>query len=86
MLSLVSIFARNDAEAKRYQNHLIAKAIISVLYSNQVAAKIRDQIFKGNKNTAGKKMRLMLTNCGDVEADNCEVKRFYVENMPLKVN
>ena len=45
MLSLVSIFARNDAESVRYKNHLIAKAIISVLYSNQVAAKIRDQIF-----------------------------------------
>lgn len=45
MLCLVSIFAKNDAESRRYQNHLIAKAIISVLYSNQVAAKIRDQIF-----------------------------------------
>ena len=45
MLSLVSVFARNDQESIRYKNHLIAKAIISVLYSNQVAAKIRDQIF-----------------------------------------
>lgn len=45
MLSLVSVFARNDEESIRYKNHLIAKAIISVLYSNQVAAKIRDQIF-----------------------------------------
>jgi len=45
MLSLVSIFARKDTESIRYKNHLIAKAIISVLYSNQVSAKIRDQIF-----------------------------------------
>ena len=45
MLSLVSVFARNDEESTRYKNHLIAKAIMSVLYSNQVAAKIRDQIF-----------------------------------------
>ena len=45
MLSFVSIFAKNDEESIRYKNHLIAKAIISVLYSNQVAAKIRDQIF-----------------------------------------
>lgn len=45
MLRLVSIFSRNDKESIRYKNHLIAKAIISVLYSNQVAAKIRDQIF-----------------------------------------
>ena len=46
MLSYVSIFARNDSESIRYKNHLIAKAIISVLYSNQVAARIRDQIFE----------------------------------------
>ena len=46
MLSYVSIFARNDADSVRYKNHLIAKAIISVLYSNQVAARIRDQIFE----------------------------------------
>lgn len=45
MLSLVSVFARNDEVSIRYKNHLIAKALISVLYSNQVAAKIRDQIF-----------------------------------------
>ena len=45
MLSLVSAFAKNDEESIRYKNHLIATAIISVLYSNQVAAKIRDQIF-----------------------------------------
>ena len=45
MLNLVSIFARDDEESIRYKNHLIAKAIISVMYSNQVAAKIRDQIF-----------------------------------------
>lgn len=45
MLSYVSIFARNDNESNRYKNHLIAKAIISVMYSNQVASKIRDQIF-----------------------------------------
>ena len=45
MLCFVSIFAKNDEESIRYKNHLIAKAIISVLYSNQVAAKIRDQIF-----------------------------------------
>ena len=45
MLAYVSIFAKNDQDSIRYKNHLIAKAIISVLYSNQTAAKIRDQIF-----------------------------------------
>ncbi len=45
MLSLVSVFARNDEEAHRYKNHLIASAIVSVLYTNQTAGRIRDQIF-----------------------------------------
>lgn len=35
MLSLVSVFARNDSESKRYKNHLIASAIVSVLYTNR---------------------------------------------------
>ena len=45
MLSLVSAFARNDEQSKRYKNHLIASAITSVLYTNQTAGRIRDQIF-----------------------------------------
>lgn len=45
MLSLVSVFARNDDESHRYKNHLIAKAILSVMYSNQMPARMRDQIF-----------------------------------------
>lgn len=45
MLSLVSIFAKNDTDSIKYKNHLIAKALISIMYSNQVAGKIRDQIF-----------------------------------------
>ena len=45
MLNYVSLFARNDEEANKYKNHLIATAITSVLYSNQVSARIRDQIF-----------------------------------------
>lgn len=45
MLSLVSAFARNDEESHRYKNHLIAKAILSIMYSNQMPARMRDQIF-----------------------------------------
>ena len=45
MLSLVSTFARNDSESHQYKNHLIASAIVSVLYTNQTAGRIRDQIF-----------------------------------------
>ena len=45
MLSYVSLFAKNDDESNKYKNHLIASAIVSVMYSNQVSARIRDQIF-----------------------------------------
>ena len=45
MLSLVSLFNRSDTESIDYKNHLIAKAIVSVLYTNQTPARIRDQIF-----------------------------------------
>lgn len=45
MLSLVSVFARDNEEAHKYKNHLIAKAILSVMYSNQMPARMRDQIF-----------------------------------------
>ncbi len=45
MLAYVSLFSKKDEETNRYKNHLIAKAIVSVLYSNQVSARIRDQIF-----------------------------------------
>ena len=61
MLCFVSLFARNDEEAHRYKNHLIAKAIVSVLYSNQVSARIRDQIFS------------ILTDCNTPEL-NLEVE------------
>lgn len=61
MLSFVSLLSKNDAESNRYKNHLIAKAIISVLYSNQVSARIRDQIFS------------ILTNCNTPEI-NLEVE------------
>lgn len=45
MLNYVFLFAKNDGESNKYKNHLIASAITSVLYSNQVSARIRDQIF-----------------------------------------
>lgn len=55
MLSLVSVFARKDEESTKYKNHLIASAIISVLYTNQTPSRIRDQIFS------------ILTNCNSPE-------------------
>ena len=58
MLCYVSIFAKDDEESIRYKNHLIAKAIIAVLYSNQVAAKIRDQIFNILSDCSTKELNL----------------------------
>lgn len=45
MLRLVKIFSQSDDSAVNYQNHLIASAIMTILYSNQSAASKRDEIF-----------------------------------------
>jgi len=44
-LKLVKIFSQSDATANQYKNHLIASAIMTILYSNQSAASKRDEIF-----------------------------------------
>ncbi len=44
-LKLVKIFSQTDETAINYQNHLIASAVMTILYSNQVAASKRDEIF-----------------------------------------
>lgn len=45
MLKLVRIFAETKQESNAYKNHLIAKAIMMVLYSNQTAGNKRNDIF-----------------------------------------
>ena len=45
MLKLVAIFSQSEGEANKYKNHLIAKAIMSILYSNQTSASKRNDIF-----------------------------------------
>lgn len=45
MLKLVRIFAETTEQAKKYKNHLIAKAIMSILYTNQTASSKRNDIF-----------------------------------------
>lgn len=45
MLKLVRIFAETTEQARRYQNHLIAKAIMSILYTNQTSSAKRNDIF-----------------------------------------
>lgn len=44
-LKLARIFAETKEEADAYKNHLIAKAIMLVLYSNQTAGNKRNDIF-----------------------------------------
>ena len=46
MLKLVSIFASEDDLSVRYKNHLIAKAIMTILYTNQTASSKRNDVFK----------------------------------------
>ncbi len=45
-LIYVKMFARDDAEAHAFKNHILSKAITSIMYTNQTSAKIRDQIFE----------------------------------------
>ncbi|MBR3198625.1 MAG: ATP-binding protein [Bacilli bacterium] len=46
MLKLVNIFASEDEMAVRYKNHLIAKAIMTILYTNQTSSSKRNDVFK----------------------------------------
>jgi len=45
-LKLTKIFSKDDDVAEKYKNHLIAKALIAVLYSNQITANKKNDIFK----------------------------------------
>lgn len=45
MLKLVAIFSGNDQTATDYKNHLIAKAIMTILYTNQTSASKRNDAF-----------------------------------------
>ncbi|MEG2311412.1 MAG: ATP-binding protein, partial [Bacilli bacterium] len=45
MLKLVAIFSQSASDANKYKNYLIAKAIMTILYSNQTSASKRNDIF-----------------------------------------
>ena len=45
-LTYVKMFARKDKEAQDFKNHILASAIISIMYTNQTSSRIRDQIFE----------------------------------------
>ncbi len=46
MLKLVQIFAESDEMNLQYKNHLIAKAIMTILYTNQTSTSKRNDIFQ----------------------------------------
>ena len=45
MLKLALVFSQNDVDANAYKNHLIAKAITTILYTNETAPNKRNEIF-----------------------------------------
>ncbi len=45
MLKLALVFSQNDMDANGYKNHLIAKAIMTILYTNETAPNKRNEIF-----------------------------------------
>ena len=45
MLKLALVFSQNDMDAEAYKNHLIAKAIMTILYTNETAPNKRNEIF-----------------------------------------
>ncbi len=44
-LRLAKIFSQNNEESEEYKNHLIAKALLAVLFSNQTTASKKNEIF-----------------------------------------
>lgn len=45
MIKLAKIFSLNDAISVKYQNHLMAKAMMSIIYSNELPTTKRNEIF-----------------------------------------
>lgn len=79
-LVYAKMFAREDKEAQDYKNHILAKAIINIMYTNQTSSKIRDQIFEilTETNTAelsletevpGIGFTRMFRNCFDIDSE-----------------
>lgn len=80
-LTYVKMFAREDAEAHKFKNHILAKAIISLMYTNQTTSKIRDQIFEILNETNTPELCLTaevpgigftreFRNCFDIDSDD----------------
>lgn len=79
-LTYVKMFAREDKEALDFKNHILAKAIISIMYTSQTSSKIRDQIFEILSETHTPEMSLetevpgigftrQFRNCFDIDSE-----------------
>ena len=79
-LLYVKMFARDDEAAHEYKNHILAKAITNIMYTNQTSSKIRDQIFEILSETYTPELSLetevpgigftrMFRNCFDIDAE-----------------
>ncbi len=58
MLKLVRVFAEKSEMAEKYKNHLIAKAIMTILYTNQTSSSKRNDIFSIIASTSTEKFNL----------------------------
>ena len=85
-LVYVKMFAREDKEALDYKNHILAKAIINIMYTNQTSSKIRDQIFEILTETNTPELSLetevpgigftrMFRNCFDIDSEGRVAER-----------
>lgn len=45
-IRLAKIFSQNSTESIKYKNHLIAKALLAILFSNQTTARKKNEVFQ----------------------------------------
>ena len=93
-IELAKIFASNDPQVNSYKNHLLAKAITSIMYTNQTSAKIRDQIFDIVSNTNTPEISLqavvpgigftrVFRNCFDIDSEGRFAERTIISESGL---
>ena len=79
-LTYVKMFAREDQEAIEFKNHILAKAVLNIMYTSQTSTRIRDQIFEILNETSTNEMNLnaevpgigftrSFRNCFDIDSE-----------------
>ena len=79
-LTYVKMFARHDREAEEFKNHILAKAILAIMYTNQTSTRIRDEIFQILNETSTPELSLdadvpgigftrKFRNCFDIDSE-----------------